>query len=74
MALRCFTSDKEKLLADNFSKNYNLDDLGISLPVFPYRNNPKLHNIPVTFKLVKKIIINLDCQRCQVVTVFQWCF
>ena len=27
-------SDKAKLLAENFSKNSNLDDLGISLPVF----------------------------------------
>ena len=27
-------SDKEKLFLKNFSKNSNLDDLGISLPVF----------------------------------------
>ena len=30
-------SDKAKLFAENFSKNTNLDDLGISLPVFPSR-------------------------------------
>ena len=30
-----FASDKPKLFAENFSKNTNLDDSGISLPVFP---------------------------------------
>ena len=30
-------SDKEKLFAETFSKNSNLDDSGISLPVFPSR-------------------------------------
>ena len=29
-------SDKAKLFAENFSKNSNLDDSGISLPVFPF--------------------------------------
>ena len=38
-------SDKAKLLAENFSKNSNLDDSGISLFVFPSRTNLKLHNI-----------------------------
>ena len=32
----------------------------VSLPVFPSRNNLKLHNIPVTPKIVKKVITNLD--------------
>ena len=31
--------DKAKLFAKNFSKNSNLDDSGISLPVFPSRTN-----------------------------------
>ena len=31
-------SDKAKLFAKNFSKNSNLDDSGISLPVFPNEN------------------------------------
>ena len=53
-------SDKSKLFAENFSKNTNLDDSGISLPVFPYRTNLKLHNISVTPKMVKKVIMNLD--------------
>ena len=53
-------SDKAKLFAENFSKNSNLDDSGISLPVFPSRTNLKLHNISVTPKVVKKVIINLD--------------
>ena len=35
-------SDKAKLFAENFSMNSNLDDSGISLPVFPSRTNLKL--------------------------------
>ena len=53
-------SDKAKLLAENFSKNSNLNDSGISLPVFLSRTNLKLHNISVTPKIVKKVITNLD--------------
>ena len=56
-------SDKAKLFAENFSKNSNLDDSGISLPVFPSRTNMKLHNISVTPKMVKKVIINLDLSK-----------
>ena len=53
-------SDKAKLFAENFSKNSNLDNSGISLPVFSSRTNLKLHNIYVTPKMVKKVITNLD--------------
>ena len=56
-------SDKAKLFAENFYKNSNLDDSGISLPVFPSRTNLKLHNISVTSKMVKKVIMNLDLSR-----------
>ena len=35
-------SDKAKLFAENVSLNSNLDDSGISLPVFPSRTNLKL--------------------------------
>ena len=53
-------SDIAKLFAENFSKNSNLDDSGISLLVFPCSTNLKLH-ISVTLKIVKKVIImNLD--------------
>ena len=55
--------DKVKLFAENFSKKYNLDDSGISLLVFPSRPNLKLRNIPVTPKMVKKVIINLDLSK-----------
>ena len=41
------------------SKNSNLDDSDISLPVFPSRTNLKLHNISVNLKMVKKVITNL---------------
>ena len=37
-----FASDKAKLFAENFSKNSNLDDSDISLPVFPSKTNLKL--------------------------------
>ena len=30
------TSDRAKLFAKHFFKNYNLDDLGVSLTVFPF--------------------------------------
>ena len=36
-------SDMANLFAGNFSKNSNLDDLGISLPAFHSSNNVKLH-------------------------------
>ena len=37
--------------------------MGISLPVFPSRTNLKLHNISVTLKMVKKVIMNLDSSK-----------
>ena len=58
-----FASDKEKLFAETFSKNSNLDDSGISLPVFPSRTNLKLHDFSVTPKMVKKFIVNLDLSK-----------
>ena len=70
-------SDKAKLFAENFSKNSNLDDSGISLPVFPSRTNLKLH-ISVTPKMVKKVIMNLDLSKasgpdCILVVVLKNC-
>ena len=56
-------SDKSKLFAENFSKNSNLDDSGIPLSVFPSRTNVKLHNISVTLKMVKNVIMNLDFSK-----------
>ena len=56
-------SDKAKLFAKNFSKNSNLDNSGISLPVFPPRTNLKLHNISITPKMVEKVITNLDSSK-----------
>ena len=56
-------SDKAKLFAENFSRNSNLDDSGISLPVFPSRTNLKLHNISVTPKMVRKIVMDLDFSK-----------
>ena len=56
-------SDKAKLFAKNVSKNSNLDDSGISLPVFLSRTNLKLHNISITPKMVKRVITNLDSSK-----------
>ena len=56
-------SDQAKLFPKNFSKNPNVDDSSISLPVFPSRTNLKLHNISVTPKVVKKAIANLDSSK-----------
>ena len=43
--------------------NSNLDDSGISLTVFPSRTNLKLHNISVTPKMVRKVVMNLDLSK-----------
>ena len=56
-------SDKAKLFAKNFSQNSNLDDSGISLRFFPSRTNLRLHNIYITLKMVKKVIMNLDASK-----------
>ena len=56
-------SDKAKIFAENFSKNSNLDDSGISLPVFPSITNLKLHDISVIPKMVEKVIMNLDLSK-----------
>ena len=57
------TSDKSKSFPENFSLNSNLDDSGVSLPVFPSRTNLELHNISVTPKMVRKVVMNLDLSK-----------
>ena len=56
-------SVKAKLFAENFSKNFNLDDSDISLTDLLSRTNLKQHNISVTPKMVKKVIMNLDLSK-----------
>ena len=56
-------SDKAELFAENFSMNSNLDESDISLPAFPSRTNLKVHNISVTPKMVRKVVMNLDLSR-----------
>ena len=56
-------SDKAKLFTENFSKNSSLDNSGIYLPAFSPRTNLKLHNISVTPKMIKKVIMNLDLSK-----------
>ena len=55
--------DKAKLFPKNFSKNSNLNNSGVSLLVFPSRTNLKLHNISLTPKMVKRVIMNLDLSK-----------
>ena len=55
--------DKAKLFAKTFSTNSNLDDSGVSLPVFSSRTNLKLYNISITLKMVKKVITILDSSK-----------
>ena len=43
--------------------NSDLNDSGISLPVFPSITNLKLHNISVTHKMVRKVVMNLDLSK-----------
>ena len=57
------TSDQAKLFAKTFCMNSNLDDSDIPLPVFSSGTNLKLHNISVTLKMVRKVIINLDLSK-----------
>ena len=56
-------SDKAKLFAQHFSMNSNLDDSGISLPVLSSKTNLKLHNISLTPKMVRKVVVNLDVSK-----------
>ena len=57
------SSDRAKLFPKSISENSNLDDSVASLPSFPSRTNGKLHNISVTPKMVKKVIMNLDSSK-----------
>ena len=71
-------SDKAKFFAENFSLNSNLDDSGVSFRVFPSRTNLKLHNISVTPKMVRKVVMNLDLSKasgpdCILVVVLKNC-
>ena len=56
-------SGKAKLFAEKFSLNSNLDDLGVSLPAFLSRTNLKLHNISVTPKMVRKVVMSLALSK-----------
>ena len=58
-----FVSDKAELFAKNFSKNSNLENSGIPLPIVSSRPNLKLHDIYLTPKMVKKVIMNLDSSK-----------
>ena len=60
------TSNKAKLSEKNFSKNSYLDDSGVSLPAFLSGTDMKLHNIHITSKLVKEVILNLDSTKASV--------
>ena len=56
-------SDRAKLFAETFLGNCNLDDSGISFPVFPSITILKLHDISFPPKMVKKVKMNLDMSK-----------
>ena len=51
---------KQNCLLKTFLRTLILIIQVISLPVFPSRTNLKLYDIPVTPKMVKKVIMDLD--------------
>ena len=71
------TSDKAKFFDEKFPKSSSLYDSGISLLSFPSIANLKLHNTPVTPKLIKKIKTELwklfgpDCMLMVVLNSFK---
>ena len=72
------TSHKVKLFAKSFSRNSSIDDSDISLPIFHYGTNLKLHDNSVTPEMVKKVITNLDFSKaagrdCILVVVLKSC-
>ena len=71
-------SDKAILFAKNLYNKSDLDNSGISLPVFPSRTNLKLHNISITPTMIKKVITNLNSSKvsgldCILVVVLKNC-
>ena len=75
-------SDKAKVFAKNFSsfsRNSHLDESGITLPIFSFGTNIKLHNISVKLpSWLKKVKTNLDMSKasgpdCIPVVVLQNC-
>ena len=51
------------MFAKVVSKNPNLDESGISLPILSFRTNLKLHSISVALKMDKKVRMNLDSSK-----------
>ena len=54
---------KYEISTENFSKNSNLDDSGISLTVLPSKTNLKQHSISITPQMIKKVIMDLDLSK-----------
>ena len=65
-----YASNIAKLFAKNLSKNTNLDDSDISLPVFPSITTLKKYKFSITPKMIKKVIMNLDSLKASTWTVF----
>ena len=70
-------SDEENLIAKNFSKNFNLDDSGISFPVFPSGTNLKMYIsvLSVLNKVLEKLVNNRivnQLEKCDLFTDFHY--
>ena len=69
---------KQNCFLRNCPKNSNLDESGITLPVFRSRTSLKLYNISEAPKMAKKVIISLDLSKvsgpdCILVVVLKNC-
>ena len=49
-----------KVCGEIFSENSHLDDSGMSLPACLFKTKLKLHRLPVTSKMVKKVFADLN--------------
>ena len=58
-----FTSNRAKLFALNFSRDFHFDESGICLSAFSPWTNLKMCNIYVTPKLVKRVMTSIDSSK-----------
>ena len=64
---------RQTCLMKSFLRTRNFDNSDISVLAFLYGTNVKLYNVPVTAKIVKKVIAGPDSSdsNCIVVVVFK---
>ena len=50
-------------MVKSFRRTRSIDDSDISVLDFPFRTSVRLHNVPVTPKMVKKVIADPDSSK-----------